>query len=113
MVGVHPQLAARPLDDRRRLAVVVGVRVRADEEPHVVQAQVDLVERALQVRERARLVHPRVHQHHAVAGGQRPGVAVGHAGPGQGQAQAPDARQDPVAAPQLAPAGGLGHGRGR
>ena len=39
--GVHPQLAAGALDDRRGLAVVVGVRVRADEQPHVLEAQVD------------------------------------------------------------------------
>ena len=61
--------------------------------------------------ERARLVHAGVHEYDPVAGGQRPGVAVGYAGPGQRQAQAPDARQHPVAAPQLPSAGGLGHGR--
>ena len=37
VVRVHPQLAARALDDRRGLAVVVGVRVRADEQPHVLE----------------------------------------------------------------------------
>ena len=42
VVGVHPQLAARALDDRRRLPVVVGVGVRADEQAHVLDAQVDL-----------------------------------------------------------------------
>ena len=42
VVGVHPQLAAGALDDRRRLAVVVGVRVRADEQAHVLEPQADL-----------------------------------------------------------------------
>ena len=32
VVGVHPQLAAGRLDDRGRLAVVVGVRVGTDEQ---------------------------------------------------------------------------------
>ena len=41
VVGVHPQLAAGALDDRRRLAVVVGVRVRADEQAHVLDLQPD------------------------------------------------------------------------
>ena len=40
VVGVHPQLAAGALDDRRGLAVVVGVRVRADEQLHVLDPQV-------------------------------------------------------------------------
>ena len=35
VVGMHPQLAAAGVDDARRLAVVVGVRVRADEQPDV------------------------------------------------------------------------------
>ena len=37
--GVHPQLAAAGVDDARGLPVVVGVRVRADEQPHVAQAR--------------------------------------------------------------------------
>jgi hypothetical protein len=83
---MHPQLAAGALDDRRRLAVVVGMGVRADEQPDVVEPEVDLLQCALEVGERARLVHAGVHEHDPVPGGQRPRVAVGHSGPGQGQA---------------------------
>ena len=57
-VGMGPELAARALDDRPGLAAVVGVRVRADEQAHVLEAQADLVERALELCERARLVRP-------------------------------------------------------
>ena len=46
---MHPQLAAGALDDRRRLSVVVGVRVRADDEAHVLDPQADHVQRALEV----------------------------------------------------------------
>ena len=90
VVGVHPQLAARRLEDRRGQAVVVGVGVRADEKPHVVEAQPRLVERPLELAQRAGLVQPGVHQHHAVAGGDGEGVHVRHAGPGQRQAQPPE-----------------------
>jgi hypothetical protein len=87
---------------------VVGVRVGDDEPAHEVEPQVDLVQRALEVRERARAVPARVDEHDPVAGGQGPRVAVRHAGPRQGQAQAPHARQDPLAASDLA----LAHERG-
>ena len=63
--------------------------------------QADLLERALEVAERARLVHAGVDEHDPVAGGQRPGVAVRHAGPRQRQAQPPDAGQHALAAPDL------------
>ena len=53
LVGVHPQLAAGALDDRRRLAVVVGVGVGADEQADVLEPQADLVQRALELGERA------------------------------------------------------------
>ena len=39
VVGVHPQLAAGRLHDRPGQAVVVGVRVGAHEQPHVLEAQ--------------------------------------------------------------------------
>ena len=71
-------------------------------------AQVDLVQRPLEVRERARLVHARVDEHDPVAGRERPRVAVRHAGPRQRQPQPPDAGQHALAAPDLALAGG-GH----
>jgi hypothetical protein len=102
VVGVHPQRAAAGVDDARRLPVVVGVRVRADEQPHVLEAQIALRQRALELGQRAGLVQAAVEQHHAIARRHRPGVAVRDAGPGQRQAQTPDARQDPFAAPELA-----------
>ena len=72
--------------------------------------QAGLVERALEVRQRARLVHAGVDEHDPVARGERPGVAVRHARPGQRQPQAPDAGQDALAAADLAVASGLAHG---
>ena len=57
-------------------------------------------------------VDARVEQHDPVAGRDRPGVAVGHAGPRQRQAQAKDAGQHAFAPPQLALADCLGHERG-
>ncbi len=65
VIGVHPQLAPGALDDRRRLAPVVGVGVRADEQPHVLEAEVDLVQRALELGERAGLVRAGVDEHDA------------------------------------------------
>ena len=55
VVGVHPQLAAARVDDVGGLAVVVGVRVRADEQPHVLQPQPDLRHRPHELLERALL----------------------------------------------------------
>ena len=57
---------------------------------------VDSVERALEVRERARFMDARVDQDDPVAGGQRPGVSMGDTRPGKRQAQAPDAGQHPL-----------------
>ena len=111
VVGVHPQLAARGLDHRRGQPVVVGVGVGAHQQPHVVQPQPRLVQRPLQLPERPGLVHAAVEQHHAAARGHRVGVAVGHAGPGQRQAKAPDAGQHPVRPGQLASLGPVAHRR--
>ena len=108
---MHPQLAAGALDDRRREPVVVGVGVRADQQPHVLEPAADLRERALQLLERALLVDAGVDQHDAVAGLQRPRVHVGNAGPRQRQPQPPDAREHAVGAPQLAPALRVAHAR--
>ena len=99
VVRVHPQLAPGALDDRRRQAVVVGVRVGADHQPHVLHAQA----RPGRARARAARNAPGsceagVDEHDAVAGGNRLGVHVRNAGPGQRQPQAPDAGQDPVGA---------------
>ena len=109
VVGVHPQLAAGALDDRRGLPVVVGVRVRADQQPDVLELEVDLRERALEVGHRARLVHAGVDQDDAVAGRQRPGVAVRDARPGQRQPQPPDPRQHPFPTSHFPLAIGLRH----
>ena len=50
VVRVHPQLAPRPLYDRRRLAVVVRVGVRADQEAHLLEREPGLVESQLEPR---------------------------------------------------------------
>ena len=110
---VDPELAAGARLHRRGLAAVVDVRVRADEQPHVLEPQADLLQRALEVGASSRgASHAAVDEHDPVAGGERPGVAVRHAGPGQRQPQAPDARQHALAAPDLRPSRGLAHGRG-
>ena len=51
VVRMHPQLAAGALEDGRGLAVVIGMGVRARQQAHVLELQVDLVQRALEVRE--------------------------------------------------------------
>jgi hypothetical protein len=113
VVRVHPDLAAGARGDRRRLAAVVDVRVRADDQPHVLDLQARLVERALEVHHRARLVHPGVDEHDARARGERPRVAVRNARPRQRQPQPPHAGHDLLAAADLAAASGLAHGAGR
>ena len=105
---MHPELAARALDDGPGLAVVVGMGVRADQKLHVLEAQARLVEGPLELAQRAGLVQTRVHQHHPVAGGNGKGVHVRHAGPGQRQAQPPEPGQDAVGPRELPPAGGHG-----
>ena len=87
------------LDDRRRLAAVVGVRVGADEQRDVLAGAACTSSSARsRLRHRARLVHAGVEQHEPVAGGDRPRVAVGNARPGQRQAQA-DRRPEAPARP--------------
>jgi hypothetical protein len=49
VVRVHPQLATGRVDDRAGQAVVVGMGVRADQEPDVLQAQARLPQRQLQL----------------------------------------------------------------
>ena len=53
------------------------------------------------LRHRAAVVHAGVHEHDPVAGLQRPGVAVRHAGQVERQPQPPDAGQHPLAAAHL------------
>ena len=91
---------------------MVGMGVRADHQAHVLDAQIAHLQRPFQVRERARLVHPRVEQHDPVAGRDRPGVAVGNAWPRQRQTQAKDAGQHTFAPPQLGLTVCLGHEQG-
>ncbi len=110
VVGVHPHLAPGALNDRRGLPAVVGVRVRAHDQPRLLQAQVAHLERPLQMRDRVGLVHAGVEQHEAVAPRDRPGVAVGHARPRQRQAQPVEPRKHALAAPQLAPGAHIWHG---
>ena len=66
------------------------------------------VERALQVRQRAGLVHAACRRARPVAGRERPGVAVRHPRPGQRQPQPPDAGHDALAAPHLVCVAGVG-----
>jgi hypothetical protein len=95
---MHPELAARGRDDRRRQAVVVGVGVGADEQLDVVQPEGGLRERPLQLRQLSLAADAGVEEDDALLAGDGPGVAVRDPRPGQRQAQAPDTRQDPVRA---------------
>ncbi len=83
----------------------------ADEQADVLQRETAHRQRPFQVRERPRRVDAGVKQHDPIAGGDRPGVAVGNAGPGQGQAQAKDAGKHTLAPPKLAFTRTLGHRR--
>ena len=67
--------------------VVVGVGVRADEEPDVLEPQAGLGERPLELPEGARLRHSGVHEHHAAARRDGKRVDVGYTRPGQWQPQ--------------------------
>jgi hypothetical protein len=58
------------------------------------------------------LVHPGVEEDHAVASGDREGVAVRDARPGQRETKPPHAVDDPLATPDLAGALAFGGGHG-
>ena len=88
---------------------MVGVGVGADEQTDQVNPEVDLPQRALELRDRPGLVHAAVTEHASVGRGKRPSVAVRHTRPRQGKAQAPDARQYLFAAAQLAGSGRFSH----
>ncbi len=100
VVGVHPQLAAGGVDDGLGLAVVVDVRVRADEQARLLDRLADLVQRLAELLEGSFGVQAAVEEHVAVAVGavDDPGVAVRDAGPRQWKAQAPEAGDDALAA---------------
>ena len=89
------------VDDRAGKPVVVRVRVRADDEPDVLEPQAGLGERALELPERAGLGHPRVDEHDAAAGGDRERVHVRHARPRKRQPKSPNSGLDPVGAAEL------------
>ena len=100
---VHPELAAGALGDRARLAAVVDVRVRADEQADVLEPQADLLERALEVRHRARLVHAACRR----ARSRRPAASAqalqcGTPGHGSGRRRRQTPGQHPLAAADLA-----------
>ena len=63
--------------------------------------QADIVQRALQIGHRARVVHARVEQHDPAVASDRPGVAVWNPLEGQRQPQPPESGQDPLAATHL------------
>ena len=113
VVGVRPHLAAGAVGDRVRLAAVVGVRVGDHHELDVVQLEPHLVERALEVAERARLVRAGVDEHDPGAGRDRPRVAVRDARPRQREPQPPQPGEHALAAPHLPGSGRLAHGAGR
>ncbi len=98
---VHPELAAGVLDDRRRQAVVIGVGVGADEQPHVLEAEAGLGEGEVELAQPAAAAHPGVEEDDAAVGGDRPDVAVRDTGPGQRQAQPPDPGQHPLGSRRL------------
>jgi hypothetical protein len=77
------------------------VGVRADEQLHLLKAQADLVHCPLELRQRARLVHPGVYEDDPITGRDRPGIAVRNARPRQRQPQAPQPRQDPFPSSEL------------
>ena len=68
----------------------------------MLEAQIDLLQRPLELGQRARLVHAGVDQHDPGPGGDRPRVAVRHARPRQRQPQPPQPGQDALATSQLA-----------
>ena len=113
-VRVHPDLAAGALGDRRRLAAVVDVRVGDDDQPDVARARrPTCVERALEVPIEPRLVHAGVDEHDPVAGRSAHALQCGTPGQGSGSRSRQTPGQHPLAAADLAGAGGLAHGAAR
>jgi steroid delta-isomerase-like uncharacterized protein len=86
------------------------VGVCAGYKSDLLQAQVDLVERALELMDRTVLMHPGVDQDDPRARGDRPRIAVRDSRPGQREPQPPQARQHPLPASELAP---ITHGAAR
>ena len=94
---VHPQLAPGLVEDRPGQAVVVRVGVCADEQADVAQLEPDLAPSRRQLARAVRVGIAGVDEDDALAGPQRPRVAMRDARPGR-QPQPPDAGQHPLAA---------------
>jgi hypothetical protein len=105
VVRVHPELAPSGLDDRSGQPVVVGVRVRADEQADVGERESRPVECALELSQRSGLVEAGVDEHYTATRGDGEGVDVRNTRPRQGKAQAPEAGEHPIGASELALAG--------
>jgi len=90
---VHPELAAGGIDDRCGGAVVVAVRVGADDEADVAQLQLRLAERELELMDALLAADPGIEEDDAVAAGDRPRVDVRDPGPRARQPQPPDPGQ--------------------
>ena len=69
---MHPELAAGRVDDRPGEAVVVGVRVGADEQADVAQLQLRLAERELELVEPVLAADPGVEEDDAVGRARAP-----------------------------------------
>ncbi len=75
--------------------------MRTREQLDVLEPEVHLVERALELGERSGLVYPRVDQHDSGSRGDRPRVAMRYSGPRQRQSQPPESRQHPLTPSEL------------
>src|SRR5438067_389645 len=100
---VHPELAPRGLHDRRSQAVVIGVRVGATDQAHVLQRQPGLAERLLEPAKPAWLRQPGIHEHDTASRRDGERVHVRHARPAHDrQPQPPEAAHDLVGPRQVA-----------
>jgi hypothetical protein len=82
---VDPEVAPGGVDDRPREPVVVGVRVRADDQPHVGELEPDLGERQFELALTVVGRHPGVEEHDPAVGGDGPSVAMRDPRPRQRQ----------------------------
>ena len=76
---------SRRAHDRRGLAPVVGVRVGAGQQPHMLEPEVDLIQRALELGQRSGFVHAGVDQHHAEPAAIAHALQCGTPGQGSGR----------------------------
>jgi hypothetical protein len=80
------------------------MRVGANDQPHVLQAEAGPLEGQLELAQRAWLVQAGIDEHDSVAGGDGVGVAVRDARPRKRQPQAPQAGKNAVRPRELSPA---------